>query len=131
MENVNFREISVKQLIYVLMECGFKKCELWKEGEYLKVHNKTKIFRSHLIKSRKIDLLMKKGLSQGQAIALVATEGQKVNKTNLSLMGTPIWSGSVEEFSNQTQFWDRQVLRCDIKGLFKRKLLIIILDEIN
>ena len=119
--------VSVKQLVYLLMSCGFRKCELWTEKAYINVNHNTKEFRSHRIASKKIDLLHEAGMAYKDAQRLVIMEGeQKVNKTNLSLLGEPLWTGTIEELSNKQNLWNKSVCDCYIKGLFRKKIQIII-----
>ena len=60
---------------------------------------------------------------------LVIMEGeQKVNKTNSSLLGEPLWIGTIEELSNKQNLWNKSVCDCCIKGLFRKKIQIIIKD---
>lgn len=119
--------VLVKQLVYLLMNCGFRKCELWTEKAYINVNHNTKEFRSHRIASKKIDLLHEVGMAYKDAQKLVIMEGkQKVNKTNLSLLGEPLWTGTIEELSNKQNLWNKSVCDCYIKGLFRKKIQIII-----
>lgn len=48
--------VTVKQLVYLLISCGFRKCELWTQKAYINANCKTKTLRSHRIASKKIDL---------------------------------------------------------------------------
>jgi len=76
-----------------------------------------------------MDLLHKAGMAYKDAQKLVIMEGkQKVNKTNLSLLGEPLWTGTIEELSNKQNLWNKSVLDCNIKGLFRKKIQIIIKD---
>ena len=60
---------------------------------------------------------------------LVIMEGkQKVNKTNSSLLGKPLWIGTIQELSNKQSLWNKSVCDCCIKGLFRKKIQIIIKD---
>lgn len=45
--------VTVKQFVFLLLNCGFKKCELWTEKAYIQTHHKSKAFRSHVIASKK------------------------------------------------------------------------------
>lgn len=54
--------VTVRQLVYLLMSCGFRKCELWKQGAYINANHNTKEFRSHRIASKKMDLLHEAGM---------------------------------------------------------------------
>ena len=49
--------VTVKQIVYLLISCGFQKCELWTEKAYINANHGTKRFRSHRIASKKMDLL--------------------------------------------------------------------------
>ena len=118
---------------FLLMSCGFRKCELWTEKAYVNVNHNTKKFRSHRIASKKIDLLHEAGMAYRDAQRLVIMEGeQKVNKTNLSLLGEPLWTGTIaelyEELYNKQNLWNKFVCDCCIKGLFRKKIQIIIKD---
>ena len=76
-----------------------------------------------------MDLLYEAGMSCKDAQKLVIIEGeQKVNKTNLSLLGKPLWIGTIEELSNKQNLWNKSVCDCCIKGLFRKKIQIIIKD---
>lgn len=119
--------VTVRQLVYLLMSCGFRKCELWEQGAYINVNHKTKEFRSHRIASKKMDLLHEAGMDYKDAQKLVIMEGkQKVNKTNLSLLGEPLWIGTIEELSNKQNLWNKAVCYCHIKGLFRNKIQIVL-----
>lgn len=128
--------VTVRQIVCLLISCGFQKCELWTERAYVNVHHKTKRFRSHRIAAKKMDLLHKAGMAYKDAQKLVILEGeQKVNKTNLSLLGKPLWTGTVEELSNTVEdlfneqnLRNKSVLDCSIKGLFRKTIQIIIKD---
>lgn len=121
--------VMVRQLVYLLINCGFQKCKLWTQKAYINVNHTTKRFRSHRIASKKMDLLHKAGMAYKDAQKLVIMEGkQKVNKTNLSLLGEPLWTGTIEELSNKQNLWNKSVLDCNIKGLFRKKIQIIIKD---
>lgn len=122
--------VTVKQFVFLLLNCGFKKCELWMEKSYIQTHHKSKVFRSHVIASKKMDLLNEAGLEYKDAQKLVIMEGnQRVNRKNLSLLGTPIWTGTLEELANKQNLWDKSVCDCCIKGLFRKRIQIIIKDD--
>lgn len=121
--------VTVRQIVYLLISCGFQKCELWTREAYINVNHTTKRFRSHRIASKKMDLLHEAGMAYKDAQKLVIMEGkQKVNKTNLSLLGEPLWTGTIEELSNKQNLWNKSVFDCHIKGLFRKKIQIIIKD---
>lgn len=121
--------VTVKQFVFLSLNCGFKKCELWAEKAYRQTHHNSKAFRSHIIASKKMDLLSKAGLEYRDAQKLIIMEGnQRVNRKNLSLLGIPIWTGTLEELSNKQNLWDKLVCDCYIKGLFRKKIQIIIKD---
>lgn len=121
--------VTVRQIVYLLISCGFQKCELWTQKAYINVNHTAKRFRSHRIASKKMDLLHEAGMAYKDAQKLVIMEGkQKVNKTNLSLLGEPLWTGTIEELSNKQNLWNKSVLDCNIKGLFRKKIQIIIKD---
>lgn len=120
-------KITIKQLIILLMNCKFKRCELWTEKEYRLTHSHTKKFRSHMIASKKMDLLAKLGMDYKDAQKWIILEGkQKVNKKELSILGTPLWTGKMEELSNNADFLNMQVCDCYTEGLFRRKIIIIL-----
>lgn len=122
--------IKLKQLVFLFVNKGFKKCEIWEEREYLQTHFGTHKWRSHIIASRKIDLLHKIGLSYTNAQKFVIMEGrQKVNKDNLALLGSLIWIGSIDELSNQRNLWDKNVTDFHIKGIFRNKIEILVKKE--
>ena len=109
--------VLVKQLVYLLMSCGFRKCELWTQKAYINANHNTKEFRSHRIASKKIDLLHEAGMAYKDAQKLVIMEGkQKINKTNLSLLGEPLWTGTIEELYeelyNKQNLWNKSVCDC-------------------
>ena len=90
--------VTVKQLVYLLISCGFRKCELWTHEAYINANHKSKEFRSHRIATKKMDLLHEAGMDYKNEQKFVLMEGkQKVNKTNLSLLGEPLWNGTIEE----------------------------------
>ena len=121
---MDINEITVKDILYLLIGKGFSKCEVWEKSDYIKVYKK-KNLKQHLIASAKINALQNAGLSSTDAQRLVLMEGsQKINKNNLSLLGKPIVKGSAEEISNRTELWDYTVTNIEIKG-FRRKKLII------
>lgn len=126
---MNYRNITIKQIIPLLINCEFKECELWTEKEYRLTHSHTKKFRSHMIASKKIDLLAKSGIDYKDAQKWVILEGnQRVNKKNLSVLGIPFWTGKIEELLNKIdcQFQNMQVCDCQIEGIFRRKIIIIV-----
>lgn len=121
--------VTVKQLVHLLISCGFRKCELWTQEAYINANHNTKEFRSHRIASKKMDLLYEAGMDYKDARKLVLMEGkQKVNKTNLSLLGKPLWTGTIEQLSNKQNLWNKSVCDCYIKGLFRNKIYVIIKD---
>lgn len=121
--------ITIKQIVYLLISCGFQKCELWIEKAYINANHHTKRFRSHRIASKKMNLLHEAGMDYKDAQKLVIMEGkQKVNKTNSSLLGKPLWIGTIQELSNKQSLWNKSVCDCCIKGLFRKKIQIIIKD---
>lgn len=74
-----------------------------------------------------MDLLHEAGMDYKDAQKLVIMEGkQKVNKTNLSLLGEPLWIGTIEELSNKQNLWNKAVCYCHIKGLFRNKIQIVL-----
>lgn len=122
--------ITIKQIVYLLISCGFQKCELWTEKAYINANHHTKRFRSHRIASKKMNLLHEAGMDYKDAQKLVIMEGkQKVNKTNSSLLGKPLWIVTIQELSNKQSLWNKSVCDCCIKGLFKEKIQIIIKDD--
>ena len=124
------KNVTVNQLIYLFTHCGFKKVELWTEKAYRLTHCKSKEWRAHLIASKKIDLLHELGMSYKDAQKLIIMEGgQKVNKTNLSLLGEPLWTGTIEELSSKQNLWNESVCDCHIKGLFRNKVQIILEND--
>lgn len=119
--------VTIRQIVCLLIGCGFQKCELWTEKAYINVNHTTKRFRSHRIASQKMDLLHEAGMTYRDAQKLVIMEGeQKVNKTNLSLLGEPLWTGTIEELANKQNLWNKSVLDCHIKGFSRKKIQIII-----
>lgn len=121
---MNVHDMTVKSILFLFMNQGFSKCEIWKESDYIKVHRK-KNLRQHLIASAKMDALQNIGLSSVDAQKIVLMEGsQKVNKKNLSLVGNPMAKGSIEELSNYTELWDYTVTDIEIKGFGRKKLII-------
>lgn len=127
-----YERITIKQLTYLLMNCGLQKCELWTEKAYINVHHNTKTFRAHRIATKKMDLLHDAGLSHKDAQKWVTMEGkQKVNKSNLSLLGMPIWTGTIEELSNKQNLWNKSICDCYIKGFLRNKIQIIIEDDVQ
>lgn len=124
------KNITIKQAVSLLLNCGFKKCELWTEKAHVQRYHKSKAFCSHMIASKKIDLLTESGLEYKTAQMLVIMEGnQRVNKKNLSLLGKPVWSGTLEELSNKQELWNELVCDCFVEGLLRRKIQIIVKDD--
>ena len=68
--------VTVKQIVYLLISCGFQKCELWTEKAYINANHTIKRFRSHRIASKKMDLLYEAGMSYKDAQKLVIMEGE-------------------------------------------------------
>lgn len=65
-----------------------------------------------------------------EAVIQLCLSGEpKYNKANLSLLGTPIWIGTIEELSNRSDLWSKYVYDCRIFGLFRNKIQIIIEDS--
>lgn len=128
MENILLDDcITLKELSYLFIHKGFTSCEIWTEEDYLATHFLSKSLLSHQIASKKIDILVKNGFSRKYAQWFVFWEGkQKANKKNLSLLGTPIWTGTIEELSNETLLYDKIVSDCHFRGIFRRKIDIIV-----
>ena len=129
---LNNKDITVKQLIFLLNSCGFKKCEIWTCNAYVRVNCGSKAYRAHRIASEKMDLLYNAGLDYKDAQKLSITEGkQNVNKRNLALLGTPIWAGDwngiIEKLydKHRQDVLDKIVCDCYIKGFFRNKIQII------
>lgn len=121
--------VTIKQLVCLLMNCGFRKCELWTQKAYINANHASKRFRAHRIASKKMDLLHEAGLDYKDAQKLVIMEGkQEVNKINLSLLGEPLWTGTIEELSNEQNLWNKSVCDCNISGLFRNQIQIILED---
>ena len=59
--------VTVKQLVYLLISCGFRKCELWTYEAYINTNHKSKEFRSHRIATKKMDLLHEAGMDYKDA----------------------------------------------------------------
>lgn len=132
---LNNKDITVKQLIFLLNSCGFKKCEIWTCNAYVRANCGSKEYRAHRIASAKIDLLFNAGLDYKDAQKLVIMEGkQKANKRNLALLGTPIWTGDwnrvIEELHDKHKqaVLNKIVCNCYIKGPFRNKIQIVIDD---
>lgn len=123
-------ELSLKQVLFLMIGKGFQVCEIWNEKDYLLVHHGTKTKKRHLIASKQIELLQEEGLSSDMAHRIVLLSGeQKINKRTLSLLGSPIVTGSVEKLSNSMELSNRTVCDIHIKGLFRRKLIIVLDKE--
>lgn len=118
--------IKLKQLAFLFVGSGFKRCEVWNEEEYLATH-RNKDFLKLAIESKKIELLQEEGFSYIGALKMVFLEGeQKVNRKNLSLLGKPIWQGNIDELSNQQDLWDKNICSLHITGLFRNKIELVI-----
>lgn len=116
---------TVIKILPLFLCNGFEKCEIWKDSDYIRTHCGTKKWRSHKIASKKMDILQDIGFSSKDAQRLVIMEGsQKVNKKNLSLLGSSLVVGSVEELCNHSELWDYTVTDIIIKGITRRKLII-------
>lgn len=127
--NGDFMErTTVKKLLWLMVNQGFTKCELWRHSEYLVTHHyKSKTALSHFIAAKKMDILEKRGLSKQDAQKLVLMEGsQKVNKQNKSILGSPLISGTVEELTNHQELWNIPIEHFYFEGIFRRKLIITI-----
>jgi hypothetical protein len=119
--------INLKYLVYLLLNCEFKRCTLWYEEDYLITHAKTNMWKSHMIASKKMDILREQGLAYPYAQKWVILEGkQKINKKNLALLGKPIFTGTLEDLSNKCDLWNKEVCGCHVSGIFRNKLEIII-----
>lgn len=130
MWNDNNETISLQQLCFLLINCGFKKCELWERSTYAKRYGGSKEYRSDMIASEQIELLHEAGMTYKEAVIQLCLSGEpKYNKANLSLLGTPIWIGTIEELSNRSDLWSKYVYDCRIFGLFRNKIQIIIEDS--
>ena len=124
------KNITIKQAASLLLNCGFKKCELWTEKAHVQRYHNSKAFRSHMIASKKMDLLTESGLDYKTAQMLVIMEGnQRVNRKNLLLLGKPVWSGTLEELSNRQELLNELVCDCSIEGLFRKTIQIIVKDD--
>jgi hypothetical protein len=121
--------INLKPFICMLSNCGFKRCTLWHEKEYLMTHTKTRMWKSHMIASRKIDILHSQGLPYSVAQKWVLLEGnQNVTKKNLALFGKPIFHGTLEELSKICYLWNEDVCDFHISGIFRNRIEIILKD---
>lgn len=126
------KNITVKQLIMFSLGFGFKRCELWTDGAYLQTHYMSKKFLSHRISSKKVDLLIKAGLSHSAALRLVLLEGeQKVNKKNLALLGEPTYVGTLDGLCNKDKadLWDKLVYGYHVTGIVRKKVIIVIQED--
>lgn len=121
--------VTLKMCIYLLMGCGIRKCEVWEESAYLNVHYHTRSWRKHMVASKKMDILHRDGLPYHMAQKLVIMEGnQRLSRSNLLLLGTPLYIGAIEELSNRQDLWNKQVCEIVVKGLLRKKIQLILLD---
>lgn len=126
------QNITVRQLIILSIGFGFKRCELWTDRAYVQTHHPNKKFLSHRIASKKIDLLIKAGLSDRAALTLVSLEGeQKVNKKNLALLGEPTYVGTLDGLGNKDKadLWDKLVFEFYVTGIVRKKVIIVTQEE--
>lgn len=121
--------LSLKTALYLFINKGFTKCEVWDEYDYIITHHKRRL-TSHLIAARKIDMLISKGVPQEKAVTIVAIAGmQKLTKSNLALLGKPIAVGTVEGLSNDTRLWNKMVTDIEFRGFRRTKLILLVNKE--
>lgn len=126
------QNITVGQLIIFSLGFGFKRCEVWTVSAYVQTHHPNKKFLSYRISSKKIDLLIKAGLSDRDALRLVSLEGeQKVNKKNLALLGEPTYVGTLDGLCNKDKadLWDKLVFEYYVTGIFRKKVIIVTRED--
>ncbi len=125
--------LSLKTALYLFINKGFTKCEVWDEYDYIITHHNRRL-TSHLIAARKIDMLISKGVPKEKAVTIVAIAGmQKLTKSNLGLLGSPIAIGTIETLietlSNDTRLWNKIVTDIEFRGFRRTKLIILVKDE--
>lgn len=121
--------VTIKQCVNLALAFGFRKCELWTDKDYAATHtNRARM--SHMIATKKINLLLEIGVDYAHAQRAVIMEGrQKLNKRNMSLLGSPIWAGTLSELYNSPHMWNKMVDSCHVKGLFRKTVQIILISE--
>lgn len=121
--------VSLKQLSYLLINCSFKKCEVWEEGAYAWRFSGTREIRRARIENELINQL-KEIVGYDTAFKLVVLAGEpSLNKSNLALLGVPVYVGTIEELTNKVTLLNRTVTNCYRFGLFRNKIRIIIDDK--
>lgn len=121
--------ISLKQLSYLLVNCGFRKCEVWEERLYAWRFGGTRRTRRARIECELINRLQEV-VGYNIAFKLVALAGEaSLNKNNLALLGVPVYVGTIEELTNKVNLWHKTVINCYTFGLFRNKIRIIIDDK--
>ena len=124
--------LSLKTALYLFINKGFTKCEVWDEYDYIITHHNRRL-TSHLIAARKIDMLISKGVPQEKAVTIVSIAGmQKLTKSNLGLLGSPIAVGTVEKLINDindTRLWNKMVTDIEFRGFRRTKLILLVNKE--
>ena len=123
------QNVTIKQCVNLALAFGFRKCELWTTKDYAATHT-TRSRMSHMIATKKINMLLEIGVDYSHAYWAVMMEGrQKLNKRNMALLGLPIWTGTLSELYNSPHMWNKMVDSCHVKGLFRKTVQIIIEKE--
>lgn len=124
--------ITIKQLSYLLVSQGFKKCELWDAVDYSMAHHHSKEYRLHVVNGIILKNLIKIGLSTKSATRWVCLNGpRKLDKQSLEILGKPVWTGSMAELTLQTDLFDTKIHDCVIYGLFRNKIALLTDDKIS
>ena len=122
--------LSLKTALYLFINKGFTKCEVWDEYDYSITHHNRRL-TSHLIAARKIDMLISKGVPEEKAVTIVSIAGmQKLTKENLGLLGSPIAVGTIETLietlSNDTRLWNKIITDIEFRGFRRTKLILLV-----
>ena len=120
----------INQLNPFLIICGVREYEVWTEKEYRLTHSHTKKFRSHMLASKKMNLLAESGMDYKDAQKWIILEGkQRINRKELSILGTPFWAEKVRELPDKVDFQNLQICNCCIEGIFRRKIILIVKEN--
>lgn len=127
----NGEEITLKQCLWLFMNKGFKKCEVWEKSDYITEQINKNGF-----------LLGKKDAIVRQATALEDLGYDKVRIRRNLLLGNfniihkeykkitkqPLIKGTVESLSNEFSYWSKQVVDVKIYGIYHKSLIILLKD---
>ena len=102
---------------------------MWEEGAYAWRFSGTREIRRARMENELINQL-KEIVGYDTAFKLVVLAGEpSLNKSNLALLGVPVYVGTIEELTNKVTLLNRTVTNCYRFGLFRNKIRIIIDDK--